>query len=284
MMIIVRSDCMATRMQKYYEDVEQVHSRTEKNKELYKEIAKSEINKFELSSNATVLSDAKNNIDIEKIKKILDTKYNEVPKRRSIRLDKEEDKKITNIEDTKEYDINAILEKAKEEKETNYEQDRLKKLRDTQFNILNQLNLEDGKKEDEEKPSQDDLMELINTITAKELENQKKGDLDPLDILTDLKGEGEVTSPIERDVVGDNIDDSYKKNDDVESKTSVDIDKSFFTTTSSFTESDFDDFNDLKAEVNSHKTIITIVVVVLMIIIVGAVVIGLNYFLDLGLF
>ncbi len=275
---------MATRMQKYYEDVEQVHSRTEKNKELYKEIAKSEINKFELSSNATVLSDAKNNIDIEKIKKILDTKYNEVPKRRSIRLDKEEDKKITNIEDTKEYDINAILEKAKEEKETNYEQDRLKKLRDTQFNILNQLNLEDGKKEDEEKPSQDDLMELINTITAKELENQKKGDLDPLDILTDLKGEGEVTSPIERDVVGDNIDDSYKKNDDVESKTSVDIDKSFFTTTSSFTESDFDDFNDLKAEVNSHKTIITIVVVVLMIIIVGAVVIGLNYFLDLGLF
>ena len=275
---------MATRMQKYYEDVEQVHSRTERNKELYKEIAKSEINKFELSSNATVLSDAKNNIDIEKIKKILDTKYNEVPKRRSIRLDKEEDKKTTNIEDTKEYDINAILEKAKEEKETNYEQDRLKKLRDTQFNILNQLNLEDGKKEDEEKPSQDDLMELINTITAKELENQKKGDLDPLDILTDLKGEGEVTSPIERDVVGDNIDDSYKKNDDVESKTSVDIDKSFFTTTSSFTESDFDDFNDLKAEVNSHKTIITIVVVVLMIIIVGAVVIGLNYFLDLGLF
>ena len=275
---------MATRMQKYYEDVEQVHSRTEKNKELYKEIAKSEINKFELSSNATVLSDAKNNIDIEKIKKILDTKYNEVPKRRSIRLDKEEDKKITNIEDTKEYDINAILEKAKEEKETNYEQDRLKKLRDTQFNILNQLNLEDGKKEDEEKPSQDDLMELINTITAKELENQKKGDLDPLDILTDLKGEGEVTSPIERDVVGDNIDDSYKKSDDVESKTSGDIDKSFFTTTSSFTESDFDDFNDLKAEVNSHKTIITIVVVVLMIIIVGAVVIGLNYFLDLGLF
>ena len=275
---------MATRMQKYYEDVEQVHSRTERNKELYKEIAKSEINKFELSSNATVLSDAKNNIDIEKIKKILDTKYNEVPKRRSIRLDKEEDKKTTNIEDTKEYDINAILEKAKEEKETNYEQDRLKKLRDTQFNILNQLNLEDGKKEDEEKPSQDDLMELINTITAKELENQKKGDLDPLDILTDLKGEGEVTSPIERDVVGDNIDDSYKKNDDVESKISVDIDKSFFTTTSSFTESDFDDFNDLKAEVNSHKTIITIVVVVLMIIIVGAVVIGLNYFLDLGLF
>ena len=33
--------------------------------ELYKEIANSEIDKFEISSNATVLSDAKNNIDVE---------------------------------------------------------------------------------------------------------------------------------------------------------------------------------------------------------------------------
>ena len=275
---------MATRMQKYYEDGQKFHSRTERNQELYKEIASSEIDKFELSSNATVLSDAKKNIDIAKIKKILDTKYNEAPKRRSIRLEQEEEKKPTTIEDTKEYDINAILEKAKEEKEINYEQERLKKLRDTQYDILNHLNLDHEDKE-EPAPSQDDLMELINTITAKELENKRKSELDPLDILTDLKGDGEVTSPIEREIVEEPIVDVMTKEEkDLLIKTATDVDKSFFTTTSSFTESDFDDFNDLKAEVNSHKVIITIVIVLLMIIIVGAVIFGLNHFLDLGLF
>ena len=277
---------MATRMQKYYEDGQNLHSRTEKNQELYKEIANSEIDKFELSSNATVLSDAKNNIDIEKIKKILDTKYNEVPKRRSIRLEQEEEKKPIVFEDTKEYDINAILEKAKEEKESNYEQERLKKLRDTQYDILNHLDL-NKEEEKEEAPSQDDLMELINTITAKELENKKNEDLDPLDILTDLKGEGEVTSPIEKDFTDEPepVNDMMTKEEtDMLMKTAAEAEKSFFTSTSSFTESDFDDFNDLKAEVNSHKTIITVVVVLLMIIIVVAVILGLNHFLDLGLF
>ena len=76
---------MATRMQKYYYEDKKFGSRTEKNQELYKEIAESDIDKFELSSNATVLSDAKNNIDIDKIKKILDTKYKEVPKRKTIK-------------------------------------------------------------------------------------------------------------------------------------------------------------------------------------------------------
>ena len=284
---------MATRMQKYYEDGQNLHSRTEKNQELYKEIANSEIDKFELSSNATVLSDAKNNIDIEKIKKILDTKYNEVPKRRSIRLEQEEETKAINFEDTKEYDINAILEKAKEDKEANYEQERLKKLRDTQYDILNHLNLEkeesDEKDDKEKAPSQDDLMELINTITAKELENKKNDNLDPLDILTDLKGdgEGEVTSPIEKENIEEPLpvsDTMTKEETDLLLKTASEVDKSFFTTTSSFTESDFDDFNDLKAEVNSHKTVITILVIILMIIIAAGIVIGLNHFLDLGLF
>ena len=274
---------MATRMQKYYENGQNLHSRTERNKELYKEIAKSEIDKFELTSNATVLSDAKNNIDIEKIKKILDTKYNEVPKRRSIRLEKEEEKKPIVFEDTKEYDINAVLEKAKEEKEINYEKDRLKKLRDTQYNILSNLDLNKNSKE--EPDSQDDLMELINTITAKELENKKKKDLDPLDILTDLKGDGEVTSPIEKDFVEEPINDTITKEDaELVMKTVSDVDKSFFTSTNGFTDSDFDDFNDLKAEVNSHKVIIIVVAVVLMLLVIAAIVIGLNYFLDLGLF
>lgn len=265
---------MATRMQKYYDDHEECQSRTEKNQELYKEIANSEIDKFEISSNATVLSDAKNNIDVEKIKKILDTKYKEAPKRRSIRIETEPEEEKS-FDETKEYDINAILEKAKEQKEVDYEKERLKKIRDTQFDILKNLKIDTDKEEKEETPEQN-LMNLINTITAMEIQN-KEGDIDPLDILTDLKGDGELTSPIEKEEI---------KAESVLERNEVnnDLDKSFYTSSVNFTESDFDDFNDLKAEVNSHKSIIIVVVVILTILIVLGLIFGLNHFLDLGLF
>ena len=82
---------MASRMEKYYtDDNDYVGSRSKKNIELYKEINNSEIDKFDLQSNATVLSDVNNNIDVEKIKKILDTRYNNTPKRKSIRVDVED--------------------------------------------------------------------------------------------------------------------------------------------------------------------------------------------------
>ena len=79
---------MKTRMEKYYDSYEeQIGSRTKRNEELYKEISKSEIEKFEINSNATVLAGHGRDIDVEKIKKILDTKYKEAPRRRSIIID-----------------------------------------------------------------------------------------------------------------------------------------------------------------------------------------------------
>ena len=81
---------MSSRMTKYYDEPEITNSRYHKNEELYKEISKSELNSYDVKSNATILGDNKNEIDVEKIKKILDTKYNETPKRRSIRLETEE--------------------------------------------------------------------------------------------------------------------------------------------------------------------------------------------------
>ena len=136
---------MASRMEKYFEtetEKSSIGSRSKKNEMLYKEINNSEIDKFEINSNATVLTEVKNNnnIDVEKIKKILDTKYNSAPKRKSIRVEVSSEEE-ENLDATKEYDINTILEKAKEEKVDDLEQDRLKKLKDTQFNILSNLNL-----------------------------------------------------------------------------------------------------------------------------------------------
>ena len=109
---------MSSRMNKYYEEPENLMTRTTRNQDLYKDISKSELENYSIKSNATILGDNKNEIDVEKIKKILDTKYNEVPKRKTIKIEEEEEE-IIEKEDTKEYDINQILEKAKEEKIVN---------------------------------------------------------------------------------------------------------------------------------------------------------------------
>lgn len=261
---------MATRMEKYYEDHENINLRAKKNEELYKEINKNNIDKFDINSNATVLTEVKNDIDVEKIKKILDTRYKETPQRRSIRIDVNEEVVAEDIDETREYDINAILEKAREEKEDNYENERLKKLRDTQYNILNNLNL--SKPEEEvENEEEKNLISLINTITEREMINKEK-ELDPLDILSDLKDE--EAEPVEDD-------DKTAPSKEISNE---DIDASFYTNSIQFTESDFDDFNDLKAEVNSHKILLKVVIILLIIGFIVGVIIALNIFLNLGLF
>lgn len=240
---------MKTRMEKYYDNHEEtIGSRSQRNEELYKEINKSDIEKFEINSNATILANSGRNIDVEKIKKILDTKYKETPKRRSIFLEEKEEEENLSLEQTREYDINAILEKAREQKEYDYEKDRLKKIRDTQFDILKNLDLKEEKEELDD-TTETNLMTLIDAINEKE--NKQKG-LDPLDILSDLKGnENTITLDGLKEEVENKI--LKDKNDDK-------IDDSFYTASVNFTQSDFDDFNDLKKEVNSHKAIIKIVI------------------------
>lgn len=266
---------MKTRMEKYYDSHEEtVGSRSKRNEELYKEINKSEIEKFEINSNATVLASNGRNIDVEKIKKILDTKYKEAPKRRSIVLDEIEEEETIALEKTREYDINAILERAREQKEVDYEKERLKKIRDTQFDILKNLNLKEEKEEVEE-TSENNLMTLIDAINEKEKKKQK--DLDPLDILTDLKGS-------ENTIVLDGLKEEIEEKVIEDKKEIVEkdkIDDSFYTTSVNFTQSDFDDFNDLKAEVNSHKTLIKVVIILVVI----ACLVGLGILLHiLGIF
>ena len=263
---------MASRMEKYYTDQDDViGSRSKKNSDLYREINNSEIDKFDIQSNATVLTDVKNNIDVEKIKKILDTRYNDAPKRKSIRVDVEKEEIDEKIDETREYDINAILEKARETKEDDYEKERLKKLRDTQYNILSNLNLSKAENEVETEEEKT-LINLINTITAREMLNQEKEELDPLDILSDLKeGESEEIDEEDKTLPSEQIEPD-------------EIDTSFYTNSTHFTESDFDDFNDLKAEVNSHKSLLKFVIVLLVLGFIVGLIICLNIFLDLGLF
>ena len=73
------------------------------------------------------------------IKKILDKRYNSAPKRKSIRIEPQEEVSRISVDDTKEYDLTKVLEKAKDEKVETYEEIRAKKLRNTQYDILNNI-------------------------------------------------------------------------------------------------------------------------------------------------
>jgi hypothetical protein len=253
-------------MTKYYENSNNTSSRYERNTELYKEISKSEIEGFSVKSNATVIGENKREIDIEKIKSILDTKYNEAPKRRSIRIEEPEEIKQEK-EVTKEYDINVILEKAKEQKEDNYDEERLKKLHDTQYDILNNLSVNEESDEED-----DDLKKLINTITMKEKENSS--DDSPLDILSDLKGDDntEVLEGLKEEIKAtDNKEDIVEKEDEDQKLdlTDTKIINSFYTTTNALNDEDFEDLDDFSKSIESNnvltKVVIALVVIVLLI-------------------
>ena len=275
---------MNSRVDKYYDEKASVGSRTARNQDLYKEINKTELDKFEIRSNATVIGNNRGNIDVEKIKSILDTHYNDAPKRRTIKIDDvQTEEKPKPIFETKEYDINVILDKAKEEKIENYSEDRAKKLHDTQFDILNNLDIDPKdyieEYDDDLKPENYDnkndtgkkLEELINTINLNEQDIEKarknsndikeiidKSDegTDPLDIFADLKG-SESTAIL--DGLQERTEQLIKK---MENTTSSD--DAFFTKSGAFKKSDFEDFKDIESK--GVSTVVKIIIGLLIIV------------------
>ncbi len=271
---------MSSRMNKYYENDEGQNSRFQKNASLYQQISKNELNNFEVKSNATILGDNKNEIDVEKIKKILDTKYNESPRRQSLRMEEKNDE-LEEKEPTKEYDINVVLEKAKEQKVDNYEEERLKKLRDTQFDILKNLNLEkenslSDREEDDDEPLKDEdknLKDLINTIALneKQLSNikgsvnkkdsgrQKDVD-DSLDILSDLRGSDntEVLEGLKEEIEA--------REAEMKEESKTEMINSFYTSSNALQQKDFEDIDDFSKSIESNNTFIKVIIIIVVLI------------------
>ena len=261
---------METRIDKYNES--RSMSRVAKNSDLYKEINDSALDNFSVRSNATVIGNQEKEIDVEQIKKILDKRYNSAPRRRSIRIEPQEEVSRVRVDDTKEYDLTKVLEKAKDEKVETYEESRAKKLRNTQYDILNNLNL-DGKEETEEKKidPEENLMNLINTITINEAKKKEsaKEDIDPLDILTDLKGE-DNTQVYDSITSVTTITEVKEKEKEKKDKEEV-IDNSFYTD-NLFKKKDFeDDSNDFVDEEKLGIGIKILIALVIIVFVVGLV-------------
>ena len=289
---------MKTRVEKYKNDNENyIPKRTRKNEQLYEEIKDSELENFSIGMNAKVIGENPNQIDIDKIKEILEKNYQDPPKRRSIEITKEEESlEQLELEKTREYDINAILEKAREEKEVDYQEERLKKVRDTQYDILKNLDLDDNKAKASSKKTKDELLELINTIELNEYQKKQKAkqqssdDLDPLDILSDLKGnDGTVVveaQDFEKEMATFEMKMNTKEElkvivEEDKEKTSEDIDKSFYTDSMTFNKDDFDSFADVDAK---GSVLVKVLIVIIFLAIIGGIVLFLNDFLKLGWF
>ena len=283
---------MDTRMNKYDN---KSFSRVAKNEELYKEINDASLDNFSVRSNATVIGNQDPEIDIEKIKKILDTKYNNAPKRKSIRIDIPEEEEEVDTEPTKEYDLNVVLEKAKDELPETYEEARAKKLRNTQFDILNNLHIEENQEEEEPSKAEEDLMELINTISInekkiseiteklgqnareeiKEQVTPEEKENDAFGILDELKGSDDtevyesMTEEIKKVEEQDKLEET-KKDDEEEKKENTIVEKvkdetmdSSFYTTSLFKKNDFaDDEDDTDKGLNIVIKILIVLVII----------------------
>lgn len=263
---------MNTRENKYSNNVGM--SRVAKNDDLYKQINNSELDNFNVRSNATVIGNQEREIDVEQIKKILDKRYNSAPKRRSIRIEERPHENIISDEPTKEYDLTKVLEKAKDEKVETYEENRAKKLRNTQYNILSNLNIDGEEKEEVKATPEENLMNLINTITineAKKLEekNSNSNDIDPLDILSDLKGDDDtqVYESMETEVTKiTEIKEKENNNQitEVKNKNQEKLDNSFYTS-NLFKKNDFEDDN--KDFVDDEKIGIGIKILIVLVIV-----------------
>lgn len=341
---------MQSRMDRYrdnnvdmeLEDSSLYSSRIKKNQDLYKEVGNLELHEFDLNSNASVIGDSNENIYIDEIQDILSEKYREDTRRKSFGDTEEISLPKINLDETREYDLNSVLEKVKETKETSYEDNRLRKIRSTQYDILKDLDnltndediedeyldLYDNKNVDvPEEKSQDDeytktkqsseeeLLGLINTIVSKEkkYDSESFGELDPLDILSDLRGDEDtkVMGAIQMDEEDENtlglstselnLDNEQKleyiKEDEKEIELSETSEKlkvnevdentfsdSFMTASVKITEDDFEDFDDLKEKGGFGKFLIKFIIFLIIIAFIAGVIVLANKFLNLGLF
>ena len=160
-----------------------------------KKIKTSDIKSFDVNNNMSVIDDNIKSVNINKVHNLLDEKYGDnTAKRRSIDLPElGNTQEMDVIMDTKEYDINAIIEKAKQGKNIDYSKERLKKVREAQYEILNNLDSEienlssvDIAKE-KRKKEEENLQNLINTITQIEIKNKNiKDTSSDLELFSDL--------------------------------------------------------------------------------------------------
>ncbi len=286
---------MNSRLERYHyeEEVEALPSRVAKNQNLYNDISVSDFSKMKPADNVKVIETNNNKIDLDKIKRYIENNSEEEVKNRSVvvkdDIDSIPQKDV--FEEEKIYDINSVLELAKEKKESYYEDEKHKKIRDTQYDILSKIKLyEEDEKEPEEEielnTDEKTLVDLINTVT------KKREDL--LDELKKGSEEEVVTSPINEEsnekIVTDAIKEITEEKEETpintqdltETNTAVkNLDKSFFTNSMTFSKEDFEGFDALEKNAKKNSNLVKLSIVILTLLALTTIFIVLKYVLNL---
>ncbi len=200
---------MNTRMSKYENLDDTNMSRSKRNQDIYNSSDMGEMSRFKSNTNVSVISDAPKEIDIEKIKNYIDSMNDEKEeKRKRLNLDVEEEKEEpVKREELRNYDINSVLEEAREKKEEDYEEQRYRKINNTQYDILKNIKIreEEEKEDDDELNTQEKtIVDLIQNIKSNG--NKDKEDIqdNPNDLFKSLMSDDEntvVMAPINEDEV-----------------------------------------------------------------------------------
>lgn len=260
---MMEGDVLRTRMERYSDDQEEA-ARTKKNQNLYEDMYSNVP-----SSNVAVLNN-ESEIDVSKIKELVQNRegykrlreYESIIKTPALENDEEEYDIYEDI-DNKIYDINMILEDAKSKRGIS-EREKYHNLKNTQYNILSKLDLNEQTEVDDMVTdffTQDKtIKELMTSINAKGNDKITEQSKTTVDLFDTLKGDDNtiLTEAVQRD----KIDTRQNKTDD---------DTAFYTANLNFTKEDFEGFQNLQTTVKKNNRLIKLLISILVIILLSIV-------------
>lgn len=257
---------MASRMERYNQSSDTAPKRSEKNVVLYEKIYDTpEYSNIE----GIATMERTNEIDITKLKKTLQNReqYQRGRDYQNLITRKEEPKKeVTEIKyqpEERNYDIRDILNKAKTN-QPNPESAKYRTLKNTNYNVLKSLNINN------KQPIKENLHDIIDTITNTSLLH-KINDKDlSLDLLDDLRSEGNTTIG-SKDAIREILEQAKQEELKQKKEEHKEIDKSFYTSSLSFNDSDFEQLLDINHNLKRNNILIKVLLVVFGIFVLGAV-------------
>ncbi len=279
MIIMIEGVMMKSRMDRYEENAQRKQNtpvrREDKNKGLYHD--------FYTNSTYTEFQDFddKNVVDLSSIDQSRQTReqyqkikeYQDIITPPKVKRDLDQFEDLYPTDENKVYDINNILLEAKKNRDQVDELERKRKLRSTQYNILANLDVDQlekyreqkQKRRELERTEEEEIKELIDTITSNRLRQEIKEQEDK-DLMSDL-----LPISLDETVVTESFQkSSQEEKQDMKKESNLEnMDQSFYTKSMDLSDQDFE--MDHEFEDVDTKKIPVAVKIILFILLIGVV-------------
>lgn len=181
---------MKSRMEKYNDPTYSTMSRTKRNSSIYSNMDMEDI-KIKTGNNARVIADASKEIDMNKILKYINS-MEEKKERVNITLDDYKDSEVSPIKkEAKDYDINSVLSRARDNRNKDYSNEKYKKLDNSEYNILKNIKVEEDNNKEETNDIELNTNEKTIVKLIDDLSKTKK--MEKSELFSELIGDNENT-------------------------------------------------------------------------------------------